>query len=270
MTDQTAIDTENAVPAGALAEQALATESERDFVEEARQHGWTPKEEFKGDPSRWVDAETFVKRADEVMPFLKKQNQALKRDLEDMKRTLKQFQDYTTKAEQRAYERAIADIEARHAEAVETGDQQAAQRAVADLRKVEKDFAAQGKPDEPEFDADKARQELAEWVEKTGWYGPDADRTKYADTQANLMGPASEWAGGQQAWLKELEARVERKFAQPKPSQTNPGGARPGNRGGAKTYNDLPPEAKRQCDRFVKQIPGFTKEQYVKDFDWSA
>ena len=71
MTEQTTIDTAGALPVGELAEIALAdeqqTEQPRDIEAEARKHGWRPKEEFKGDPARWTDAETFVKRADEVM-----------------------------------------------------------------------------------------------------------------------------------------------------------------------------------------------------------
>ena len=279
MIEQTTINTEGAADAdadaGALADLALEGDQQqtqpRDFDTEARHHGWTPKDEFRGDPAKWVDAETFVKRADEVMPFLQKQNKALKRDIDDLKRTLKQFGEFASKAEERAYKQALADIEARHSEAVETGDTAAAKRAMADMRTLDKEFQAEKPADEPEDDTPARKAELAEWVEKTGWYGTDEQRTKYADMQADLMGPANEWAGGQKAWLAELTARTERKFADPKPNAANPGGARPGARGnGARGYNDLPADAKRACDRFVKNIPGFTREKYIKDFDWSA
>lgn len=243
----------------------------RDYEAEARKHGWRPKDEFKGDPSKWADAETFVRRADEVMPFLEKQNKALKREIDEMKRTMKQYSDFASKAEERAYKQALSDIEARHNDAIETGDAAAAKRAMADMRELDKEFKAE-KPEEPVSQDDQAarKAELAEWVEKTGWYGTDEAKTKYADLQAELMGPAENWPGGQKAWLAELAAKTERKFADPKPNAANPGGTRPGPRGNAgRSYGDLPPEAKRQCDRFVKQIPGFTKEQYVKDYSWS-
>lgn len=275
MTDQTQIDTTDAVPAGALADQVIGDEvhdepQTRDFEAEARRHGWRPKEEFKGDPAKWTDAETFVKRADEVMPFLEKKTKAQQREIDDLKRTLRQFQAYVSTADKRAMQRAMAEIEARHAEAVETGDVTAAKRAVADMRELEKEHTPPPAIDEePAFDEKQARAELAEWVEKTGWYGPDEQRTKYADMQADLMGPAKDWPGGQKAWLAELETRVERKFTAPKPSVANPGGSRSPARGGAKSYADLPADAKRQCDRFVKMIPGFTREQFVKDFDWN-
>lgn len=272
MTEQATIETAGAVEAGELADLAMNDEAqtgERDYEAEARKHGWRPKDEFKGDPARWTDAEQFVKRADEVMPFLEKKTKAQQREIDDLKRTLKQFQQYVTTADKRAMERATAEIEARHTEAIETGDVAAAKKAVADLRQVEKDYAPPAEDmAEPEYDPAQARAELAEWVEQSGWYGTDDVKTKYADTQANLMGPAVEWEGGQAAWLAELDKRVERKFAAPKPSAVNAGGSRPGARGSARGFNDLPPEARRQCERFEKQIPGFTRAQYVKDYQW--
>ena len=271
MTEQTTIDTADALPAGDVIDAALADQQtgERDYEAEARHHGWTPKEDFKGDPNKWVDAETFARRADEVMPFLQKQNKALKRDIDELKRTMKQANEFYSKAEERAYNRALAEVQAKHDEAVETGDVGAARKAMAEMRNLDKEFEAKPAETPAEDDSDARRAELAEWVEATGWYGTDEQRTKYADMQADLMGPADKWDGGQKAWLSELTKRTERKFADPKPSATNAGGARPTSRGSAKSYNDLPADAKRLCDRFVKSIPGFTKEQYVKDFDWN-
>jgi hypothetical protein len=36
----------------------------------------------------------------------------------------------------------------------------------------------------------------------------------------------------------------------------------------SKSYENLPPEAKAACDRFVKQKL-MTKEQYVSEYDWN-
>ena len=33
-----------------------------------------------------------------------------------------------------------------------------------------------------------------------------------------------------------------------------------------KTYNDLPSDAKIECDRFVATIKGYTREKYVTDY----
>lgn len=239
---------------------------ERDYEAEARAHGWLPPEEFPGDPKKCVDAKTFVERADAVMPFLKKQNAALKREMDDLKRTMKQANAFYSKAEERAYTRALADLQTRHDEAVEAGDVSGARKVLKELNELEKPSPVEA---EETPDPKQAGRELAEWVEENDWYVTDEKKRAYADIQAGAMGPAAEWEGGPKAWLAELGKRVNRKFAEPKPNPVNGGGNRSGGARGAKTFADLPAQAKAQCERFVKQIPGFTKEQYVKDFDWS-
>ena len=37
----------------------------------ARAMGWRPKEEFKGDPDKWVDAAQFADNADKSLPLAK-------------------------------------------------------------------------------------------------------------------------------------------------------------------------------------------------------
>lgn len=241
---------------------------ERDYEAEARAHGWTPKEEFKGDPNRWVDAETFAKRADEVMPFLKKQNVGLKRELDDLKKQVKQASAHFSKAEERAYNRAMADLQAKHDEAVETGDVKASRAVLKEMDDLRAEAVAPAKVDEP-VDPEAARKELNAWIAENDWYVLDDSKRRFADLQADLMGPAIHWEGGQQAWLQELGKRVEKKFAEPKPNPVNGGGNRQGAAGG-KTYNDLPAAAKAMCDKWVKSGIIKSREDYVKSYDFGA
>lgn len=245
--------------------QGADTPPERDFEAEARDLGWRPAEEFPGDQKRFVDAKTFVERADTMMPIIKADRDKLKREMAEMKRTMAQYAKHAEGAEQRAYERARKDLEARHDEAVEAGDVAGAKRALNEMR----DLPAPQKAPEPEtIDPAQARKELNAWVEANDWYVLDDAKRRYADMQADLMGPAQDWQGGQQAWLDELGNRVKRKFADRPVNPVNPGGNRDVPRGGGKSYSDLPADAKRMCDRFVKTIPNFTREQYLKDYDW--
>jgi hypothetical protein len=50
--------------------------------------------------------------------------------------------------------------------------------------------------------------------------------------------------------------------------ESGAGRAGRGNSSNAPNYDNLPPEAKAACDRFVKQKL-MTREQYVADFDWN-
>jgi len=44
----------------------------------AREMGWRPKEEFRGDVEKWVDAETFVSRGENFIPILRKDREQLR------------------------------------------------------------------------------------------------------------------------------------------------------------------------------------------------
>lgn len=247
----------------------------RDWEAEARAQHWFPKDEYNGPEDKWVDAETFVKRAEESIPLMRKQNADLKRQMAELRRSQKQAAEFFSKAEQRGYERGLAEIEKRHAEAVEVGDVAAASAAVRDLRKAEADHAETMKalqaPDAPE-DAPPSpaqlQKEVEAWIERTEWYGPDQAKTTYANMQAELMGNVLSWPGGRDSWFAELEKRVATKFGERKPSQTTGAGSRSPAGGGGRTYVDLPPDAKRMCDKFVKNGVIKSREDYVKSYQW--
>src|ERR1041385_4163074 len=90
-----------------------------DFEVEAKKMGWTPLEEFKGDPKHHLDAETFYNRSIEFMPIAKATIRKLTQRIDSMERAAKQSAEFFSKAEQRAYERALADIRAEQEAAVE-------------------------------------------------------------------------------------------------------------------------------------------------------
>ena len=250
-------------------QEETQTPEPRDFETEARRHGWTPKEEFKGDPDKWVDAETFARRADEVMPFLKKQNNALKGEIRDLKKEFRRVSEFYSASEKRQYERALKDLQAKHDIAVESGDVQASREVMSEMEDLRTNAPQPVVvPDDEDDDAPNPQAEFAEWVEKNDWYVTDDKKRAYADIQANALGQADKYPGGRTAWLKELETRVNRKFSgNSAPSPVNGGGNRAAASKGGKTYNDLPPEAKAIADKWDRQ--GLMKKaDYVKNYQW--
>lgn len=79
---------------------------EKSVEDQAREKNWRPKEEWTGDPEDWVDATEFVARG----PFIKqiiKQKRTLKQQEETLKEVLKTL----SQSEDRAYKKALKDIE---------------------------------------------------------------------------------------------------------------------------------------------------------------
>lgn len=265
MSEESGIDTLNAEP---IAPPADAPPLERDYEAEAKTSGWRPPEEFPGDGKKLIGAKEWVERGETYIPFLKKDRDETKRELADLRRTVKQYAKHAEKVEERAYTRALADLQAKHDDAVETGDVAAARAAVREIGEINAEIAAKPKTDEPEFDPVAARKELNDWVEENDWYVLDDGKRRYADMQAETMGPAAEWPDGNKAWLGELAKRVDRKFAAKPVSPTNGGGNRSAPGAAGKSYNDLPAAAKATCDKFVKSGLIKTREQYVKDYQF--
>lgn len=252
---------------GALAAPEASNEQqsgEPSIEDRALTMGWTPKAQFKGDPDKWVDAETFVKRGEEFLPFLKANNKRLEKELEKVQKTLAKFQDHHTKTEARAYERAMKDLKSELAAATAAGDADAVEKIADDIADLKADVT--GKP----ADSVKHDNDVVEtWVAQNEWYRTnDVMAAAAATIAAKLESQGVTDTAKQLAEVtRQIKAEFPHKFTNPRraePGAVEGGGSPP--RKAGKSYADLPPDAKKMCDDFVRDIKGFTREQYVKDF----
>ena len=246
-----------------------------DFETEARKLGWKPVEEFSGDPGKHVDAETFYKRGQEMMPILRAQNRDLVKRLDKMERDQKKAAEFFSQAETRAHERAMADIRAEIAQAVESGDTKAANEALDRMGKLDKPTAS--KPDD--IDPAQRAEEFADWTKRNAWYATNPALQSYADAQADILAKANGTGVLSKDDLDEVADRVRAKFEDTFPDAfgkvqqrqvRNPvdgGGTAPSRRGG-RTFADLPPEAQAACDKWVKQGIIKSRDDYVKAYDF--
>lgn len=267
--------------------------------ERARRMGWVPKDEFRGDPKRWRPAADFIARAETELPVaqatirrLESGSQAQQRKIDglvanvrELTETLTEFRTFATKGEERAYNRAKAELEAEFKVAVEAGDvprAEAARDELADLGEPPKAPVAK-KPGEEKPAAGEQPQiepETLQWIDENPWFNRDPELNDFAtNMHGTLLRTKSTLSLAEN--LDEVKRRTMLAFPEKFPAARKPngggaarvaepsGGGRPRPTGG-QTYDDLPADAKKACDRFVKQIPGYTRDEYVKQFDWSA
>jgi hypothetical protein len=118
-----------------IEDDAQAAE-DAEWERQARAQGWRPLAEFRGRPGDWVDAKTFVDRGRDFVPFVKKENAelkareqrtaqemaALREELGKTQRDMQQLLDYSRRADQAGYDRAVRDLKARQREAAAAGD----------------------------------------------------------------------------------------------------------------------------------------------------
>lgn len=269
---------EDDIPHADLAEQeAPQSDSEPGLSVEDRalSMGWTPQSQFKGDPEKWVDAETFVKRGEEFLPFLKATNRRLERELEKatakldkMDEALKGAIQHISKADQRAYTRARAELEAELEQYAAQGNTEAVKQVTRDIVDLDREITAAARPQAVASDTP---PEMMEWLEANAWYGKDKALT--AACQAIADDVFEEGFSGK-AQLKEVDRRLREefpaKFQKPEnPNRRGPAavegvGAGPRTRG--RSYSDLPSDAKDMWDEFVRTIKGFSREKYVREY----
>lgn len=245
------------------------------FEDRALSMGWTPKGQFKGDPEKWVDAETFVKRGEEFLPFLRANNkrleQALERannKIEQMDKGLKSAIQQLSKADQRAYARAKAELEADLEQYATAGDAEGVKAVTKDLVELERETAGKASDDEP-ADA----PEFAEFRADNAWYGRDKALSAAFDALCREV--FEEGYTKPKAGLKEAFARLKEGFPEKFAKATNPNRAAPAavegvgapHRTNGKTYADLPADAKQMCDELCRDMPKLmTREKFAKDY----
>jgi len=243
----------------------------------ARGMGWVPQEEFRGDPDKWRPAEEYVSRADELMPIMKAQNRKyettitnLQGDLKVQRETTEKILKMSEKVAQQAYDKAKTDLVSQQALAVKDGDMETWASLEQQKDKLEK-------PEEikiPEVGAvtNESNPAFLNWHQDNDWYMNDQDMTLYANAFANANAdPNLPYQSVLDNTRKAVERAFPHKFQNPK--RTTAAAVDSGSQLNAidpsknkkNTYNDLPAEAKAQCNKLVDQKV-ITKEQYLKDY----
>ena len=258
-------------------------------IREAEGQGWVTKDKYRGDEKDWVEADIFVKRGREILPILRKNNENLIRELNSTKEQLKEFRQTAEEFktfQKEGYERKINEykeqidrLKESRAQAISDGDGQkvnalddaidSAKEAISEAKSATKDAAKTTIEAPSSIDPI-----LQNWLDDNNWFGQDRRLTK----QANALGESlkEEFPNLQGvAFLTKLDEVLREEFPdkfgkgrRATPSHVESGSGRGRAASNAHSYDNLPPEAKAACDRYVKQKL-MTRDQYVADFDWS-
>lgn len=252
---------------GEIVEQAEAEDTPED-AEKASKMGWTDKESFKGDPAKWRPAKEFLERGETMLPIMRKTVEKQERKIADLEKSIKEFAEYHSKSEQRAYERAFKELKDKQYDAVQAGDTQ----AFANIDKEIADLQADARPAISDT-TNGEHPDYQPWLEKNKWAEDDPLLAEEAEIQAlYLRNKGSKLQGTEflESVAKRVKERFPDKFKNPRrESAPSVEGSSSGVRkSGGKTYADMPAEARAACDRAVKNY-GIKKEDYVKNYDWS-
>jgi hypothetical protein len=236
--------------------------------------GWVPSDEFRGDADRWVDAETFLERGENIMPILKERLGKMETDLgaktaelEKVTANLTKFADFHKGTYKRAYAKALKEVQAQKLEAVEQGNTAMYQDAVD---REEALNAEQKELDSPADGEQKPVPEFLDFKSANPWYGVDVAMTAYVDRIAPGIGQT---VNNDVEYFAQLEDAARREFPHKFVGQTPASAVEGVNLGGDREiatgegkWSDLPREAQQIYIAEFSDIPGFDKDQYAKDY----
>jgi hypothetical protein len=258
------------------------TDQDMNMEGEAKALGWVPKEDFRGNPDKWVDADSFVERGKSIMPILRKNNEKLLSDVNQLRgelgtlksalvasteaiEALKGFHGEETKRQVVA---ARKELIVQLTQAREANDVEAEVKITGELHdlKVAETAADTRGGDDEDDDDDASRRPSVDytskdwyqsWASDNAWFGTDKRRTSLAVGIAEELRQSNPELK-ERAFLDRVVAEVDKMLGGRRQVADKVEGSRGGGNGGStgKGYGDLPADAKAACDRQANRLVG--------------
>jgi len=247
----------------AVKEDSVQTEDTRDYEAEAKAQGWAPEEEWRGKPEDFKSAEQFIKDGESIPAILKSKVDKLEGRVEELLESNKKFNEFSQRSlekERKEKEKLISQLEEARKQAITEGDGEAFDRADRQINDLRND-------NQPPQGLDPVAKK---WLDANPWYETNAKLAIHADGLADRL-VAQGYTG--QAYFDELTKQVREAFPEEfgnrnrsKPSSVE--SATPSSPSSKRTFDSLPADAKEAYAQFKRDIPGFTKAQFVEQYDW--
>jgi len=249
---------------------------ERDWVAEATAQGWD--ENYEGDNK--VDAQVFVEKGERIAAIAQSQrnkaqaeNALLADRIAKLESANKEFGEYKdaqlARSEARNRE-LLAEASRRRSQAVTDNDGEAFYQADREYQEVQESMNAA--PPRPTNGGNEPNPLYDAWLINNDWYNSDPALRAIAD---GIEGQIAKEGYSGQAYYLEVTRRVKElspdSFGNKRRAQStavDSGGeleTKPASN--AHVYDNLPPEAKAACDRFIAS-GHTTKESYCETYEW--
>lgn len=247
---------------------------ERDYETDAREMGWRPKDDWKGDPANWKDAKTYVEHGDHINRIVEARVAKVRKESDERFSRLEK----TTKT-------AIDNIKAQAAKEIEglKAEKKAAVKA-GNVEEVERIDAAieelkEAGPERPLAGAalEKHNEKVqGDWIAANPWYDTDEEMSAYAIGVSQRIAAKTPNISIEDN-LAQVDAAMRKKYPDKFGGKKEPGanghapvdggsvfsGGRPK---GKATAADLPPEARRIGAELVRAGAFKDIEAYAKAY----
>lgn len=262
--------------------------------------GWIPPARYRGEPEKFIDADQFLERGEQILPIVRSRLAQRDKELGETKaqvaelnanlKALRESFDTMEEVNRQETKRKVEDVKKQLKSALTQANKDGDHEAVAEITERMTTFNADVKKAEEEEAKAAAEKKEAEtrakgapqpteafkaFAAENPWYGQDRRKTllfggiaQDLALQIKETGKTVSEVEFYDLALEELEKTVGGGSSAGNPDKTN--GARGGaRRSGGKSYNDLSPEAKEACAYYAKTLVGKGR-RYEKLGDWQA
>lgn len=269
--------------------------------EKARRMGWAPREQWRGPPHLWKTAEEFIAFVDQAdNPAVLKENinrleqklganetqlRESRSMIEDQTKVLAQLRNWAAASDEAGYQRAKREAQDKQRAAVTNSDPQAydqAQRDIDALEEGRRDSPLETRPAAapapapapPPTAAPPKDPVMDAWVQENSWWffsGEEIRQTAVAIYGGlDISRPDLNTHQKLNEVLRRIRLAYPEKFQnqrrQAPAAVAEPSAPSASVPDGKFSYANLPTDAKAECDRFIRTIPGYTKESYIAEW----
>lgn len=263
-----------------IEESQEENDSERDYESEAKEMGWRPQEQYKGDPEKWVDAQEFVERGEHILPILKANTNKLRSELltrdqevaklrasvEASDKAIRVLRKHYEENQERELAQAKADLLQQLKDAKLLGDVDSEVDLIEKLQKInsekpEKTTEIPETSKEPKVEEPKLSPEFIEWKSENSWFEntsnqEDMKRTRKLVRIAYDLRDDGDTTQGKAFFEKALGILEEREGKRKRVSKVEGGGFPSGGHRSGRSFDKLPKEAKDVCHEDTHKFVG--------------
>ena len=232
----------------------------------AREQGWRPKEEYDGDQSKWVSAETFVAKGELIDKI-----ESLGRELKNTKKAMAMLQDHHAKVKEAEFTRAVNYLKQQKKQAYESGDVDKIieiDEQISNVKETQKRqtqlLAEQGQ------EVQEIHPNFSRWIDNNVWYNNDAELREAADSIGLAHAKSYPDKSPDEVLeyvAKKIKSAYPEKFTnqnRSRPSVVDGSGSSGNSRGRQSSSFDMSEEEIRVMNTFIRQGI-MTKEEYIKE-----
>lgn len=244
------------------------------ITSKASEKGWVPKDEWDGDPDDWRPAKEFLDRG-ELMDRISSQSRQLQQynsKIDGLEKSLKVLAEHNKKIAEKEYEKAVRDLKAKKAEAIQYGDHETVMNIDDQIDELKETKAELEVQEQQAPTPQGPPPEVTQWMEENSWYNENIVLQGAADAIAKqYLSQKPEAANNPEEVLSHVSRQIRTEFpdkfgSKRRPSATtdpaSSGGSK-GTQGKAKhKLSDLPPELQKVARNFAASGV-MTEQDYI-------